>query len=185
MWWEFVFDHISTFSLPHTRVDFLSASMICSLKKSSPLTMWRDEISYSHAIPWTQDKRSGNLLYPSRSPAFSSHFLALFTFISEARSQLVCGPSFSMKSMSFLISRVYFTNFISCPFPHWSLSSLHTDLFQVFKETKLPPATGLLHTLFCLPVVLHPHPIYIDLSRKGFFQPLFKQAPPPPLFCDT
>lgn len=105
------------FALPHTRVDFLSSSMICSFKKSSPLTIWRDEISYSHAIPWTQDKRSGNLLYPSRSPACSSHFLALFTFISEARSQLVCGPSFSIKPTSFLISRAYFTNFISRPFP--------------------------------------------------------------------
>lgn len=78
---------------------FLCASLISIFLKSSPLTIWHDEISYPHAIPWKQEKLSGNLLYCSWIPHFNSHFLALSTLIFEARGQLVCRASLPIKPM--------------------------------------------------------------------------------------
>lgn len=124
--WEFVFDLINA-SPCHTRF-FLSASLICIFLKCSPLTIWHDEISCSHTIPWKQEKLHGNLLYPSWIPSFNSHFLPLFTFISKARSQLVGRASFPTKLKSSLKVSACLADFISCHFSGFQRNKTYSYL---------------------------------------------------------
>lgn len=126
--------------------------------------------------PWMQEKLSGNLLYPLGSPDSNSCFLALFSLISEASSQLVCEPSFPTKLMSFAnplppspASSQASPSLIPKLPPHQSFSVFQrnktysyllinvTPINVMTTTTKFTPASRLLHTLFHLPTFLHLH----------------------------
>lgn len=111
-------------------------------------------------------------------------FLALFTLISGARSQLVCGASFPIKPVPFLKASSYFNNFL-IPLPSWFLSSFHIALFWVFKEKKKNYYfRASAHTI--LPACSSPS---LQLSKFIFpekaFSSLYLNKRPPPIYFMT